>query len=140
MTAGRPTDYTKELGDEICVRIADDEGVSAICRDERMPSRTTIYMWLRTQEEFANNYARARNDQGHTVADEMREIRRKIESGELDPAAARVITDALKWEAGKRAPKSYGERSAVELSGPNGGAIPISAITRTVVDPERGGE
>lgn len=131
----RPTDYTKELGDQICARIAEDEGVAAICRDESMPSRTTIYAWLRTQEEFANNYAHARLDQGHTAADEMREVRRKVADGTLDPAAARVIADALKWEAGRRNPKAYGDKAAVELSGPNGGAIPISAITRTVVDP-----
>jgi transposase-like protein len=114
---GRPTNYTKELGDEICARIAEDEGVAAICRDERMPSRVTIYRWLREHSEFSDNYAHARLDQGHTAADEMRETRRKVESGVLDPAAARVITDALKWEAGRRNPKAYGDKQTLEHSG-----------------------
>jgi transposase-like protein len=129
---GRPTDYTKELGDAFCVRVADDEGVAAICRDEGMPSRTTIYKWLREHTEFAHNYARARNDQGHTVADEMREVRRKVEDGTLDPAAARVIMDSLKWEAGKRNPKSYGEK--VALIGGDEGDAPIKVVQRRIVD------
>lgn len=133
MPAGRPTDYTKELGDEICVRVADDEGVAAICRDERMPSRTTIYKWLREHQEFADNYTRARLDQGHSVADEAKEVRRKVATGELDPAAARVILDAIKWESGKRAPKSYGEKIAMEHSGADG--APIELIQRRIIDP-----
>lgn len=129
---GRPTDYTKELGDEICVRVAEDEGVAAICRDEAMPSRTTIYKWLREHSEFANNYARARLDQGHTAADEMREVRRKVEAGTLEPGAARVVMDALKWEAGKRNPKSYGEK--VALIGGDADDAPIRMVQRRIID------
>jgi len=132
MPAGRPTDYTPEIGDIICMRIADDEGLSAICRDDDMPQRVTVYGWLRKHQDFANNYTRARLDQGHTVADEMREVRRKVEAGTLDPAAARVITDALKWEAGKRAPKSYGEKIA--LIGGDETDSPIKMIQRRILD------
>jgi hypothetical protein len=107
---GRPSLYSEDLADEICERIANDEGLSAICRDPRMPTRTTVYRWCRESETFRDNYARAREDQGHTQADEMKEVRRKLEAGEIDAHTARVLSDILKWEAGKRSPRYYGDK------------------------------
>lgn len=112
---GRPTGYTEALAREICDRIAEDEGLASICRSEHMPSRNTVYRWLREYEAFRDDYVRARVDQAETVADELREVRRKVEEGVLDPAAARVIMDSIKWEAGKRSPTVYGDKSSIDV-------------------------
>ena len=130
---GRPTDFTDEIGDQICARLADDESLTSICLDENMPARVTVYGWLRRHKDFADNYARARIDQGHTAAEKMNELRIKVESGDLKPDAARVIMDALKWEAGKRASKYYGDK--VALVGGDENDAPISVMKRVVVDP-----
>ncbi len=37
MPAGRPTDYTPELGDLICSRIAEGSSLRKICTDDEMP-------------------------------------------------------------------------------------------------------
>lgn len=113
MPAGRPTDYTVELAEAIAERLADGEGLSEICRDDGFPSRNTVYRWRRTIPEFNDVYARGREDQGHTVADEARRIRQLVEAGTIDPAAARVMLDSVKWEAGKRAPRFYGDKIAL---------------------------
>lgn len=72
--AGRPSIYSDEIGDIICARLAEGESLVKICRDEGMPSTVTIYRWLRTIEQFCNNYTRAKEDQAETMADQILEI------------------------------------------------------------------
>ena len=50
--------------------------------------------------------------------------------------ADRVKIDALKWIAGRRAPKRYGERVQQEITGADGGPLAIQAIEMVVVDPK----
>lgn len=118
-----------ELADEICARIAMGESLLAICRDDHMPWPSTVYHWRRENRDFAFNYARAREDQGDTNADEIADVRAKVASGELDPAAARVIIDALKWEAGKRKAKVYGDSTMLKHADADGEPL------RMTIDP-----
>lgn len=113
MPAGRPTDYSDELVATICDRIAGDESLESICRDEGMPASSTIRRWLREKPEFEANYARAREEQGHTVADTLGDIRKKVLTGEYDPNQATAAANIAKWEASRRASKHYGEKQLV---------------------------
>ena len=56
-------------------------------------------------------YARAREDQADTLADEVVSIARQATSE--DAAAVRVHLDAVKWYASKMAPKTYGDKHEV---------------------------
>jgi hypothetical protein len=91
--------------------------------------RTTPLRWLREDAtgELRNHYARAREDQGDLSADEIKDAARRVARGEIDPQAGRVLIDALKWDAGKRKPKVYGDKVTTEHSGPGGGDIIIRA-------------
>lgn len=109
-SVGRPTDYTAELGDVICARLAGGESLKKITDEAGMPSRVTVYSWLRTQEEFLNNYTRARDDQADSLADDLEDIAEQVISGTLDPNAARVAGDLKKWSASKLKPKKYGDK------------------------------
>jgi len=112
---GRPTDYTSELADTICERLANGESLVTICKDDTMPSRTAVHEWLNEKspvfkQDFLNNYARAREDQADYKADEIEDIADKVLSGEVRPDAARVAIDAKKWTASKLRPKRYGDK------------------------------
>jgi len=61
-------------------------------------------------------YARAREDAADTLADEIRELAKQVQKGELEPNAGRVAIDALKWSASKLKPRAYGDRSQVDMS------------------------
>lgn len=76
-----------------------------------MPGFTTVKTWLKTRPEFQAQYARAREEQAHALADEVLDIAR--ECGPEDAASARVAVDALKWRAGKLLPKVYGDRTVL---------------------------
>lgn len=139
---GRPNSFSPEIANAICERIAGSESLKSICRDEDMPSESTVRNWLargskaESQEDefaaFLRQYAHAREAQADTDADEVGDIGRKTLAGEYDPQAARVAIDALKWSAGKRAPKKYGERVTQEHTGEGGGPI---AIAWKIIDP-----
>lgn len=73
--------------------------------------------------DFAANIARARGCQADCLHDDMSEIEGKVLSGSLDPQAARVIIWSKQWRASKLAPKKYGDKAALELTGKDGGAI-----------------
>jgi hypothetical protein len=50
-----------------------------------------------------------------------------------DAGLGRLAFDVLKWHASKLAPKVYGDKSEVIMTGPNGG--PVKSETRISLDP-----
>jgi hypothetical protein len=110
---GRPSIYTQAIADEICERIANDESLASICRDEAMPAVTTVYRWKSEDAQFREEYARARTDQGHTVADTIGDIRKQILSGEVEPDVGKAAADLAKWEASRRASRDFGDKTLV---------------------------
>lgn len=72
---GRPTKYSKDIGEEICERIALGESLISICRDNHMPYRSTVIRWaIDVEHEFCDTYKRAREMQQEHYLDEMVEI------------------------------------------------------------------
>jgi len=115
-TVGRSTDYTPELGDEICARITNGESLRKICSDENMPATQTIFCWIRAHETFHDQYAQARDEQADTYADEITQI--ADDANSKDSAAvnkARLQVDARKWVAAKLKPRKYGDRVDVDI-------------------------
>jgi hypothetical protein len=110
---GRPSSFTQEIADEICERLAKDESLASICRDERMPDVTTVYRWKGANDQFRQDYARARTDQGHTVADVIGDIRKGILNGEIEPDVGKAAADLAKWEASRRAARDFGDKTLV---------------------------
>ena len=123
---GRPSIYSQDLADEICVRLSSGESLRSICRDEHMPAQSQVYVWLNAKKDFADQYARAREEQADThadeiiaIADESPEVNHirdkdgnvidiKIDSGYVAYQKQRI--EARKWTAAKLRPKKYGDR------------------------------
>lgn len=124
--------FTQELADAICERIADGESLRAICQDEGMPDKATVFRWLANDslKEFRDQYARARECQADSLFDEVLKIAdtpmlgvktKTNEKGEVETTEGDMIehrrlqVDARKWMAGKLRPKVYGDK--LELAG-----------------------
>ena len=90
-----------------------------------MPGVSTVYRWLSLHDEFRDKYARARDDQADTLADEIIAIADEqhevvSETGKVfDPEVNRdkLRVDARKWIASKLKPKKYGDKTEVEHTG-----------------------
>lgn len=132
---GRPTIYTKKLAAEICRRIADGESLRRICRAVDMPAMSTVMDWLTHEEkkEFAEQYAKAREQWADAVFDELFDI---ADNGENDwvlkegkdgedwwqmngeaVARSRLRVDTRKWALARMFPKKYGEKLDVTSDG-----------------------
>lgn len=116
----RPSDYSEAIANEICEWLADGNSLRTYCHMEGKPGYSTVFQWLDKCEAFAANYARARQTQAHNDADHMQAIVKDLERGKIASDVARVMMDGLKWTAGKRLPKTYGDKLA--LSGDSDGA------------------
>jgi hypothetical protein len=91
-----------------------------------MPAQQTVYVWLNRDKAFQDQYARAREEQADThadeiiaIADEDPEVNHirdkdgnvvdiKIDSGYVAYQKQRI--EARKWTAAKLRPKKYGDR------------------------------
>lgn len=103
------------MADDICNKIADGQSLRAICKDEEYPDRSTVFRWLAdpANTEFRDQYALAREASADADADDIGHYAREAAEGRIEPAAARAAIDGLKWSAGKRKPKVYGDKVAL---------------------------
>lgn len=124
--AGRPSDYAAETAAAICARMAEGQSLREICRDEAMPGQRTVFQWLQKHSEFAQQYAKAREQLLEHWADEIVEIADDgsndwIERQNRDGSTYEVVdqehinrsrlrVDTRKWLMSKLGPKKYGER------------------------------
>lgn len=106
----RPLEFNEAAADAICERLADGESLRSICRDDEMPAKSTVFKWLGLIPAFADQYARARETQADSLADDIVDI---ADNKTLEPNDKRVRIDARKWLAGKLRPKAYGDKVAV---------------------------
>tara|TARA_R110000824_G_scaffold55742_3_gene153347 strand:- start:331 stop:750 length:420 start_codon:yes stop_codon:yes gene_type:complete len=128
MAAGQPTKYSLELGDLICEQIATtNKGMATICKMFEIGYITHIN-WLRTHEEYLNNYVRAKKEQAQLLAEEIIEISDDRSNDLLDGEYGKVgnstavqrdklRSDNRKWIASKLLPKKYGDKIEVENTG-----------------------
>lgn len=119
MPAGRPTDYTQEIADAICEKIADGKSLRKICDADDMPNKATVFRWLASSKEFSDQYARARESQADSlfddvlsIADQYDNAQDKLDIEHIQRAKLRI--DARKWMAGKLKPKVYGEKQEID--------------------------
>jgi hypothetical protein len=130
---GRPSDYTQELADKICAQLAEGISLRTVCSDEDMPSKTTIFSWLRTNKEFLDQYARAKEEATDALAEEIIDIaddgtndwmtittRGGFEKQVVDNEVvqrSKLRVDTRKWIMSKMKPKKYGEKLDVTSDG-----------------------
>ena len=126
---GRPTKYTKELADEICALLATGMSARSVLREEHMPSMNTFWRWIRENDEFREQYARAKDEASEAIAEDMfdiaddgtndwmdvkfgKETRRVVDNEALGRSKLRV--DTRKWYLSKIKPKKYGEHLKID--------------------------
>ena len=143
MPSGRPSKFTQSLANTICDRIASGKSLRSICADKKMPHLATVLRWVGKDDAFREQYARARDVQADVLFDEMHHIADTqvigvktvkkptgTETTEADMIDHRRLQiETRKWMLGKMAPKKYGDKSQVEMTGKDGGALEFKDVT-----------
>ncbi len=112
---GRPTKFTESLANDICRRLADGDSLRQICLRKDMPSRETVRRWQGENSLFRGQYVTARDHMVDALAEEAMYLARTANPQNAN--ARRLYVDTVKWYTGKVAPKKYGDKLAMELSG-----------------------
>ncbi|MFC0282541.1 terminase small subunit protein [Camelimonas abortus] len=141
---GRPTIFTQLLADQICAELATGKSMRTMCRDEAMPSMSTVYKWLRERPDFSQQYVKAKAEAADALAEEILDIADDatgdwLEIHDTDGFAAgyrlngehvqrsRLQIDARKWIAARLKPRKYGGRGgsddSVQSANPPGGLV-----------------
>jgi len=113
---GRPSLYSEALGEEIVDRVAAGEDIAGICKSLGI-SLSVLHRWREVHPAFMEAYARARQRSGEASESRIKAIMDDARAGKIDANTARVLIDAEKWLASKRAPRTHGDRVEVEHSG-----------------------
>lgn len=132
----RPEILNKELADKICIRLAGGESLRKICKDDEMPAQSSVLLWVvkghggnHNYTWFSEQYAQAREANGHAHGDRVTELAMEVLTGKYNPQQVKVAMDGLKWAAEKMAPKNYGQRVQQEVTGKGGGPLEIKDLT-----------
>jgi len=125
---GRPSKFSQDLAENICEQIANGKSLRAICAGDDMPSATTVFKWLNENQDFSEQYARARDRQADHYFEEIVEIADSVEADSAAVAKARLQVDARKWTLSKLAPKKYGEKTELDVKSSDGSMTPTVRI------------
>jgi hypothetical protein len=133
---------------EICDRLSEGEPLRQICRSSkgRIPCWRTVYDWMKDDEDFAAHIAKARKLGYDVIAEECLAIaddatndymNKEVTGGAIAyaPAPENVQRSKLRvWARlqllAKWYPKKYGDKSAMELTGANGGPVSVTDTER----------
>jgi len=127
----RPSKFTQKVADTICERLIGGDSLRRICAEKDMPCEKTVFSWLGQHAAFLQQYAHAREVQGEIYAD--RAVEEALSAN--DAQLGRLRMDALKWAAGKLAPKKFGE--AVQLRHADANGDPLDFLMAEITSDGR---
>lgn len=141
--------YDQAKADRICEALSQGKSLRKAAEAEDM-SHATVLLWVKENQAFSDQYARAREIGYQLLADELVEIADdgsndsyvdddgKVRTDAEVVARSRLRLDTRKWLLSKMLPKIYGDKVQTELTGANGGPVQITEVRRTIVDPKPG--
>ena len=131
---GIPSEYTKEISDLICERVAThDCGLPKLCNlYDDMPALATIQRWRYKNETFRVKYAHAKLLQADLLAEQCLDISDNSTPEEV--AVARLRVDSRKWLASKLLPKQYGDKLLLEQKNEDNERLEELKVLRAKLD------
>lgn len=131
---GRPSDYSPELAEIICIRLSEGESLRSVCRDEELPAKATVLRWIARHDDFRDQYVRAKAQGAEAIAEEMFDIADDASNDWMEKLDAegqsigwqlngdhvrrsQLRIDTRKWYLSKIMPKKYGDKLEVNSTG-----------------------
>ena len=116
-----------EVRAKILEGIIDGKSLRTIAAEDGMPSVSTIMRWLQDDEEWREQYVRAREAGDDAMAEDIQAI---ADRTDLDANDKRIRVDARKWLLSKRQPKKYGDATTIKHADANGEKMEMDEVTR----------
>ena len=114
---GRPTKYGKKVIAKFCFELSLGRSLRDVCKDDDMPTHPTVLTWFERYPDFLTQYARAKEFSALADAEVMDSLLGDVLAGTIDPQAARVAADIIKWTSAIKQPTKYGTKVNLNHSG-----------------------
>lgn len=101
----RPTKYNTKTARTICNAIMNGKSVRAICKSSTMPSKATVFRWLKCHSHFEESYRQAIQIRKMNYLDEVIHIADNATQKTLVISKLRI--ESLKWYLARLAPRVY---------------------------------
>lgn len=112
--------------------VEEGRSIEDIDQSDLLPSWSTLRRWMRGNDELLKQYRDARDFSADAFEGKIVHLlEQELDKGEVP--AARLKFDVVKHLTATRSPKRYGTKSSHEVSGPDGGSIPITEIRRVII-------
>jgi hypothetical protein len=120
--------YAPKIVETICQRMANGETLTAICRDDGMPSRIAFYQWAEKYPEVALQFAHARDKGFDAMAEQAELVAKGIENYSTNDVQRDklVVETTLKLLA--KWSKRYSDKTHIELTGKDGAPLSMRLI------------
>jgi hypothetical protein len=115
------TTYKPKLAARFCAALADGKSIRSACKIEGMPSKATVFRWLREHPEFLAMYEIATDERADTLIDEIVDIADscRVDADSIRKAKLRI--HARVEQAQRMKPRKYGNK--MQLTGDGGGPV-----------------
>lgn len=114
MLIGRPSEYNPVIAEALCEAVAAGSNIYKLASTGVYPSEPTIYKWLKDNEDFLKKYLAARAIRAHARSDRMDTLVDRMLAGEIEPGVAQVALTSERWQAGREAPRVYGDKLEID--------------------------
>lgn len=88
------------------------------CNQEKL-AIATVMTWLRLDQDFSDQYARAREAGAEVIFDDLDDVSFRAATAEnaVQVAGLRLMADNIKWKLARMAPKKFGDKQSVDVNG-----------------------
>jgi hypothetical protein len=117
--------YTPELAAKFCAAISDGSSLRSVCARSGMPSKATVFRWLRDHPDFVKLYEIATDERADGQIDEIVDIADNCKVDKDSIRKAKLRIDARVEQAQRMKPRKYGRQ--LQLTGEGGGPVPVAA-------------
>lgn len=121
---GAHSQFTQEMADRICERLAEVGSLRKVCEAADMPADRTVRRWLQEHPEFESAYARAKEhgidalvEEGMSIVDEPPPTTQAGSTDTGHVAWAKARAEYRRWLAERMAPKKYGLKQDITSGG-----------------------
>ena len=107
--------WTPELEDAICDKLAEGEYLTDICESKGFPTYNTVRKHIRLNADFCERITRASEDQADYFRWRISKLNDSMTAENWQFVNAQIRN--IQWLMGKVKPKAYGERVQQDISG-----------------------
>lgn len=131
------TKFSPELVAKIFDHVSRGKSLREVCKDQGMPTPSTVYRWIREDEELFSQWQAVKILRSHALFDEAVDLAKTLVYRGLDGVsmeggrmatmnqirAVQVAVETLKDAASKLNPTDYGQRKVGDV------VVPIQIVT-----------